>query len=274
LVLGGGGFTGIAWEVGLLYGLAEAGVDLTDADLVVGTSAGAFVAAQLVGGTSLADLYAAQLARLSGEPTARVGAAVIARLGWIMVRHRDPVAARVRIGALALAAHTPTEAERRAVLERRLTVRDWPERRLLLTAVDAHSGEFVTFDRDGGVSLLDAVGASCAVPGVFPPVTINGHRYIDGGMRSPTNADLAAGHDRVVVLAPVTVGPVRISTQLAALGPKVRSVVVSPDGRAQRAIGRNVLDPARRPAAARAGRQQAVTVAEAVRRVWAAPATP
>ncbi|MGK5440636.1 patatin-like phospholipase family protein, partial [Micromonospora sp. URMC 105] len=186
-------------------------------------------------------------------------------------RARARTASRARVGAMALAARTPSEASRRAVIEARLPVRQWPARRLLVTAVDAHSGEFVVFDADSGVSLVDAVGASCAVPGVWPPVTISGRRHVDGGVRSTVNADLAAGAERVVVLAPVTsaFGPMpRLAAQVAALRSVARVAVVSPDRAARAAIGRNVLDPARRAAAARAGFAQAEAVAAEVAGVW------
>jgi NTE family protein len=163
------------------------------------------------------------------------------------------------------------ESERRAVIEQRLPNRSWPERRLIITAVDAETGELRAFDRDSGVPLPDAVAASCAVPLVWPPITINGRRYIDGGVRSIANADLASGCDRVVVLAPVTLAlrrSGRIDRQLALLGPQLRSVVVSPDAQARKAIGSNVLDPAHRAASARAGRVQAAGVADAVAAVW------
>ncbi|MBC8993292.1 patatin-like phospholipase family protein [Micromonospora chalcea] len=149
---------------------------------------------------------------------------------------------------------------------------DWPAARLLVTAVDAASGEFVVFDADSGASLVDAVGASCAVPGVWPPVTIGDRRFVDGGVRSPVNADLAAGCERVVVLAPTraAVGPMpRLSAQVTALrAAGARVAVVSPDRAARTAIGRNVLDPARRSASARAGFAQADTVADEVAGVW------
>jgi len=184
LVLGGGGVTGVAWELGLLAGLAELGVDLTDADLVVGTSAGSVVGADLASGVSLAELYEAQLAPPTGEIAAQLGLKFIAKLSWAMFRSRDPVKARVRIGKMALASRTVSEADRRKVIAARLPAHDWPACRLLITAVDAESGEFTTFDAASGVGLVDAVGASCAVPGIWPPVTIGGRRYVDGGMRS------------------------------------------------------------------------------------------
>jgi NTE family protein len=274
LVLGGGGVTGVAWELGLLAGLAQRGVDLTGADLVVGTSAGSVVGAQVCSGLPVAELYEAQLRPARGELAARLGAGVLVRWAWAGARGRDAARARARVGAMALAARTPSEASRRAVIGSRLPGSRWPARRLLVTAVDAASGEFVVFDEASGVSLVDAVGASCAVPGVWPPVTIGDRRYVDGGVRSAVNADLAAGARQVVVLAPTRAGfgPMpRLSAQVAGLrAAGARVALVSPDRVARAAIGRNVLDPARRAASARAGFAQAAAVAEEVAGVWTA----
>jgi NTE family protein len=269
LVLGGGGVAGVAWEVGLLAGLAAAGVDLTDADTVVGTSAGSVVGAQLASGVDLDAAYERQLAPPQAEIAARLPWSTMLRWGWAALRHRDPRKARARIGAMALAAPTVSEAERRSVIESRVPVRDWPGRRLLITAVDAESGEFKVFDRDSGVGLIDAVGASCAVPGVWPPVTIDGRRYIDGGVRSAANVDLAAGCDPVVVIAPLPGGAgsaPSVARQAAALSGHV--VVVAPDRAAKRAFGRNMLDPASRAPAARAGRDQAAREAARIAEMW------
>lgn len=248
LVLGGGGVTGVAWELGLLAGLVERGVPVTEADLVVGTSAGSVVGAQVCSGLPVERFYSEQLAPPSSELAARLGFATLARLIWAGGRTRDAVRSRARIGAMAVAARTPSEASRRAVIEARLPDWEWPRRRLLITAVDASSGEFVVFDRDSGVSLVDAVGASCAVPGVWPPVTIGARRFVDGGMRSSVNADLAADARRVLVLAPTSAafGPMpRLSAQVDALrAAGSRVVVLTPDAAARTAIGRNVLDPA------------------------------
>jgi NTE family protein len=272
LVLGGGGVTGIAWETGLLAGLAEAGIDLTSADLVVGTSAGSVVGAQILAtGPTLEDLYAAQLADPTGELATRMGATAMLRFITAALWPGDEQKARARLGRAALRARTVPEAERRAVIERRLPSAAWPERSLLITSVDAETGELRVFDRDSGVPLPEAVAASCAVPLVWPPITIGGRRYIDGGVRSATNADLAAGCDRVVVLAPITFAlrrSSRIASQLSSLGASIRSVVVSPDAQARQAIGGNVLDPAHRVGSARAGHAQSTAVAESVAAVW------
>jgi NTE family protein len=276
LVLGGGGITGIAWEIGLVAGLADLGVDLAGADLVVGTSAGSVVGVQLTSGAKLAAMYARQLEPATAEKAARLNRATLAQFGWAMLRSRGKdVDFRRRIGALALAAEkaglTPPEQERLDVIGSRLMSKDWPKRALVVTAVDAKTGEFRTFDRDSGVPLVSAVAASCAVPGVYPPVTIGGRRYIDGGMRSAANADLAQGYDRLVVLAPIPrgIGPIAgVDAQVTGLVSRV--AVVSPDRDSRTAIGRNVLDPAARAPSAKAGRAQAASVAARIAEVWKA----
>jgi NTE family protein len=273
LVLGGGGVTGIAWEIGILTGLAERGVDLTDADLVVGTSAGSVVGVDVRSGAALADLYKVQQEPPgSSEIYARMGLGVMVKYLRAMLFTRKPEAARARVGAMALRAKTETEEARRRVIESRLPVLGWPAGRLQITTVDALTGDLVVFDAATGARLLDAVGASCAVPGIWPPVTINGRRYVDGGIRSAANADLAAGYARVVIIAPLVSGygpiasPVNQARTLAEAGARV--MVIKPDKAALRAIGRNVLDPARRPAAAQAGYAQAASVAAETEAVW------
>ncbi len=271
LVLGGGGISGIAWEIGLIAGLAELGADLTSADLVVGTSAGSVVGAQILSGAPIEELFSDQLADPAGEIAARMGLGVYVRYILAALRPGDANRARARLGRAALRSKTVPEAVRTGVIETRLRTKTWPRRRLLITAVDAESGEPRVFDRESGVSLVEAVSASCAVPLVWPPITIGGRRYMDGGVRSIANADLAAGSDRVVVLAPVSTAmrpSGRISRQLASLGPDVRSVVVTPDAAARKELGPNMLDPASRAASARAGREEARKVLEPVRTVW------
>jgi NTE family protein len=169
----------------------------------------------------------------------------------------SPEDARRRIGRYALEAETPPSEDRRAVIAARLTTSEWPERRLLITAVNAETGELRVFDRVSGVTLLDAVTASCAVPGVWPTVLIDGVRFTDGGVRSTSNADLAAGSEPVLILTPSLpespAGPVIPEAQLAQLG---GVTAVYADEASLRAFGVNPLDPAVRPPAAWAGREQ------------------
>ncbi|GAA1499424.1 patatin-like phospholipase family protein [Dactylosporangium maewongense] len=273
LVLGGGGVTGVAWEIGMIAGLAAAGVDLTEADLVVGTSAGSVAGAQITSGRPLEELYERQLAPATGEIAAHFGVGTMLRYASAGLRPGDDRQALRRLGHAARTAETVPEQSRRDVIAGRLPSHDWPDSpRLLITAVDTETGEEVVFDRDSGVDLVSAVTASCAVPVVWPPVTIAGRRYMDGGSRSAANAHLARGYDRVVVLAPTTTSlrrSGRVATELAALGPAVRSAVVTLDAEARAAIGRNVLDPAKRATAAQAGRRQSAAALAAVTAVLA-----
>ncbi|MGW1000221.1 patatin-like phospholipase family protein [Streptomyces sp. NPDC002520] len=265
LVLGGGGVGGIAWITGLLTGLADAGRDVTCAGLLVGTSAGSSVAAQVGSGLGLEELYARQVdpALQSAEIMAEMDLEKFAEeIGAALGAAASVPDMRRAVGRVALEARTVPEPERRAVIESRLPSHAWPERALKVVAVDAETGEPRVFDRDSGVPLVDAVAASCAVPGVWPPVTIGSRRYVDGGVRSIANADLAAGCERVLVIAPMgTTEPFpseqpleRTVEELRAQGAEV--AVVVPDDASLAAIGDNALDPATRRPAAEAGRAQ------------------
>lgn len=261
VVLGGGGLAGIAWETGVLLGLADAGLDLTDADLLVGTSAGSVVAAQVATGLSLSELYERQVQTHTSERTVEFDVeAMIGRFVDLLADRPHPEELRRRIGEWALQADTVPEVERLEIIGSRLPIREWPTRALRITAVDAGTGAFVVFDRASGVGLVEAVAASCAVPGVWPPVTIGDRRYVDGGVRSTINADLADGYGQVVVLTPFTVGLAgdvsHECDSLRTAGSEV--VVVIADERSVAAFGANPLDPTTRAPSAEAGRAQAV----------------
>jgi NTE family protein len=267
LVLGGGGVAGIAWMTGLLAGLADAGDDLTGADILIGTSAGAAVAAQLGSGLALDELFARQAepARQSAEIAANVDLAKFAEeIAAYLAGAATPADALRRIGTYALEAQTVPEAARRAAIASRLPSQDWPAREIRLVAVDAETGEMRVFDARSGVQLVDAVAASCAVPGIWPPVTIDGRRYVDGGIRSSDNADLAAGSERITIISPIGYNsalpsalPLRdVVATLRGAGSAV--TVLTPDAASVVAMGANPLDPATRTPAARAGRAQGV----------------
>jgi NTE family protein len=268
VVLGGGGSAGVAWEVGVLHGLAEEGVDLRGATTYVGTSAGAVVAVRLLAATGTAELYAEACRPVDATLMELDYPALEARWAAAAAGATSATDARARIGALALAADTMTPQARRAEIAALLPVHEWPEGRLLVTAVGVADGEAASFDRGSAVDLVDAVGASCAVPGVWPPVVVHGAAYMDGAVRSTTNADLAAGHDRVVVLAPLP--PLGgLARELGRLPEGTTSVAVEADAAAVAAFGSNPLDPRTGPAAAvegrRQGRERAAEIGELLR---------
>jgi NTE family protein len=279
LVLGGGGVAGIAWETGVLAGLARAGLNAAVADVFVGTSAGSVVGAQLASGVSLDDLLAAQLAP-PADSLERVRpysqASVDEQNRKLMDKVGGDLAeARRRIGAFARRSETVAAEARRAIVAARLPGLRWPARALKLVAVDAESGEGRVFDATSGADFVDAVAASCAVPGAWPVVHIGGRSYMDGGIRSMTNADLAAGAARVLVLAPLGYSEGNpVSGHLHAEVDTLRSagvevIVVTPDASSLDAMGDNVLDPTRRPPSAQAGLLQGLALATDIRCLWA-----
>ncbi|KPC58434.1 patatin-like phospholipase family protein [Streptomyces chattanoogensis] len=273
LVLGGGGVAGVAWQTGLLAGLLEGGVDILDADVIVGTSAGSTVAAQITSGTPLGELLARQIDPALQAPELSPVLDTDDLLELSLDAHdgaTDALDLRRRLGAMALAAPTVTEAERRAVIEARLPSHDWPRSELKIVAVDAETGAERVFGPASGVALVDAVTASCAVPGAWPPVTIDGRRYVDGGIRTTENADLAAGCDRILVLQVMAApGRTHLDDQVAALrGRGAKVSVIRPDDSSASAIGPDLLDPAVRESAARAGHEQGLHAAPAVAALW------
>lgn len=271
LVLGGGGVTGIAWELGVLTGLADAGVRLDLSDRIVGTSAGAIVGAHLALGLS-AHAIAAQQAAF--ETLGRVDLGVV----WPLLAAQltpDRAGALRWLGRRASRLNPHATPEFVARLTRIAPGTPWPQR-LVVTALDASTGRGRVLDHASGVDLATAVAASSAVPGVFPPVVLDGVPHLDGGLRTPVNADLAAGYGRVIALAPLLGSRAlerRPLYQLRALHERVAWLLVHPDAASRRAIGRDVLDAARVPHALEAGRRQALAVAAVALRVWgAAPA--
>ncbi len=289
-MLGGGGSAGNAWLIGVIAGLFEAGLDVTDANLLVGTSAGSTAAAQVTSATAPTDLFAGILAATPPARPAAIHAAPgrvpgrpatdhLESTSRIIAAAKNATDMRRAMGAAAL----DTDAtlgdsgrdQRRATVAARLPSPHWPAQRLLIVAVDAESGEPVFFDRDSGIDLVDAVTASCAGPGA-PAHRIGDHRYIDGGYRSNENADLAAGFARVLVLSPLG-GRSRMPpewgthlatqvTELRATGSRVDTIF--PDSASRDAFGSNLMDPATRAPAARAGHSQGVALAGRLAEFW------
>ncbi|MEW1738990.1 patatin-like phospholipase family protein [Nocardia beijingensis] len=264
LVLGGGGPVGISWMAGLAIGLRDNGLDLALADRFVGTSAGAVVGAVLADGGD-----PARLLRPPSTPAAPVRADP-ARMAEILAVLRapgqDPAQARRRAGELALAAQVGDPDEHIARIGGLAGVTQWPARDLVVTAIDITTGELRAWTRDGAASLPAALASSTAVPGVFPPIPIDGRHYIDGGLRSPVNADLAAGADFVVILEPLAHMFPRVPSDRE-LGSATELSIV-PDDEAVAAIGLDVFDTAALVPAHAAGVRQAAEAASRLKDVW------
>lgn len=275
LVLGGGGSAGNAWLLGVVAGLADAGVPVHRADLLVGTSAGATAAAQLCGAEPT-DLYAQVLEtpippRARATTQGRPVADHLARTAALIAASSDPVDMRRRIGAdaLELADADPGLRDRwRAIVAARLPVHEWPTRRLLVTAVDARTGAPVVLDRESGVDLVDAVAASTSGGAAY---RVGDRSYVDGGYRTNAdNADLAEGCPHVVVLSPLggrSRTPAQWGLHLASQVERLRDTgsevtVGLPDDTALAAFGDNLMDPTTRPPAARAGYAQGRALAD------------
>jgi NTE family protein len=262
VVLGGGGIVGLGWELGIVEGMREAGFDLARADAVVGTSAGSIVGAVLESGIPISELpeRAAELGPELEALTAVIDRARIDEIGqrWRAAGMRPSQAERAAIAALAAGAPTGPGDTYVDVMTRLLPVTTWP-RGLTVTAVRAEDGEFVAFDAGSGVQIATAVAASCALPGVFPAVAIDGSHYVDGGVRSPTNLDLATGQATVIAVAPSSgeqLAAVLDSESAAIRSAGGRVIELLPDAAGLEAIGQDLMDLERLLGAALAGYEQ------------------
>jgi len=285
LVLGGGGPVGIAWEIGLSAGLAENGIALAKADRIIGTSAGSFVGAALASGRTPDSLLKSQIEQGERDRAARNQASGerpkppdLMPLMRMMARRPQtgevPRDLLIELGAFALQAKTMPEENFIASFGG--VAKDgtaWPGG-YGCTAVDAESGEFRVWDESSGVALGRAIASSCSVPGIFPPITIKGRRYVDGGMRSATNIDLVKGAERVlavVVESRMTTDAMRqrVREEIAEIeraGGKVETIV--PNGDCVEVFGPNLMDASRRADVAKAGARQGRAEAERLRGFW------
>jgi NTE family protein len=263
VVLGPGGPVGTAWLAGLAAGLRQAGADLGAADLIVGTSAGAIVGALLAGAGDPGLLATApDPSGVRTDPGTL--ADVLAVLG-------DPQLARAeavrRVGRLAASASTGTQEAAIARMRLLAGAGRWPDGPLLIPSVDAETGEAMIWDRHGAASLPEALAASTAFPATAPPITINGHRYIDGALRAGANADLAGDADLVIIAEPMAHV---FGTDSAAPGAGAVIRLV-PDSDAIQAFGPDITSLATWVPAYQAGIRQAPQAARLIGRFSAAP---
>ncbi|MDE1995568.1 MAG: patatin-like phospholipase family protein, partial [Rhizobiaceae bacterium] len=273
LVLSGGGPIAVAWECGLIAGLAQSGCTLADADFILGTSAGAIVGAQLAGGRDpvvMAEKIMAEADRPRGAGNGALHSAeAITKLPELFAKSQSSELGRIEVGAYALASSTPDDiATYVQQMSSIIDVDYWPET-LGIVAVDIADGKPRILRQDCGATLGTAVAASCCLPGLSPPVPIAGRLYMDGGMRSTANADLIAHFDTVFILGFHPPGPVgqRIMSRVTAQADTLttggmRVLVVAPDEACLEAIGANSRDFSRRPQIARTAIMQGGAIAD------------
>lgn len=292
LVLGGGGVVGIAWESGLLAGLSEKGIRLGDADVFVGTSAGSFVGSQLASGKeftaeSESSSNSDDAQGISAEelnPMAELQKMLdLGLLGqvfqlWTSVESMTPQVCQ-QIGELALKAPTLTEDQWIATTGAGTGLSDWPEKEVRVTTVDVLTGELFVHSKNSSSPIQASVAASCSIPGMFPPITINGKRYMDGGVRSGTNADILVpdGLDTVVVVAPICEGTAlfgglaertmnKEAAELRNSGANVLTII--PQAKEIEAFGPDLMNPAQAAPARQAGYERGLALAESEAQFW------
>ncbi len=290
LVLGGGGPVGIAWEAGLLAGLAEGGLAAAQADFITGTSAGSVVGALIALGRPPGEIAGPIIAEAErprpipqqvaeNRPGAPNMMLLFQKMQEAASGERDPQEVRREIGAFSLEAQTVDEAAFIGGFGRQLAEAGegvWPGHAYACTAVDCETGEFVVWTAESKVSLSRAVASSCSVPGVFPAITINGRKYMDGGMRSATNADLAKAYGKTLVVAVRLAGGdlgermmKPLERELATLRGAGGAVeLILPDDASMQAFGGNLMNPRHRPTAAKAGLDQGRRMAEGLKPFW------
>jgi NTE family protein len=256
VVLAGGGAVGIAWELSVLIGLEAEGVALGGAARIVGTSAGSIVGALLGSGMPLLEsgrrLLSPNPEMAIVPPAPEIRAEVNARWSAGPLTRTE----RAELGRIALDAPTVRLETWLGRIETMLDTKVWPAA-LVVTAVDAENGVFRGFDAAAGVPLAAAVAASCTIPGWFPPVPMAGRRWVDGGLRSMTNADLARPAGRIVVIAAFRHDGRSLHRLEAELAPAraagARVAIVLPDQAFLDATSGDSMDPRHLPVAGATG---------------------
>ncbi|UGT43084.1 patatin-like phospholipase family protein [Nocardia yamanashiensis] len=263
LVLGGGGAVGLSWMAGLVGALREAGIDLAAADRIVGTSAGSIIGAILADGGDIGRVLQPPSA---DSPKINFSMAAFSEvLGILMTPGIGASEAWRRAGARALEMGLGDPEEHVARMAGLIGTTEWPDKDLVVTVIDVTEGKFRAATKADGIPLERAIAASTCAPGVFPPIPIDGHHYMDGGLRSPVNADLAAGAEVIVIVEPLAHLFPRAPKDTELGSGTVFSIAPEAD-----AIGPNVFDPAQLLPAYEAGVRQGHELAPRLKDLWPA----
>lgn len=202
VVLDAGGVAGMAWITGLMCGLKFEGCDLSTADTLIASSLSALLAAQVRSGVALNNLFPMQALAATPHSWQSVTSHHSAQISELWTRLIHGTRTNF-LDVLLSSRPLLTEEAWRAVVSEHIFMLDWPTRGLKIVATDCISGEPVIIDRRSGISLLDAVIASCATPGLVYPINIGGRYFTDGGLCSPKNIGFAKGARKVMVISPM-----------------------------------------------------------------------
>ncbi|MFS8115426.1 patatin-like phospholipase family protein [Rhizobium jaguaris] len=279
VVISGGAPLAVAWECGLVSGLAQSGLSLSTADFFLGTSAGAIVGAQIAAGLDPIKMAEAIMVEATRTPGAASNSphlmAAIAKLPELFAKAQKSERERIEVGAHALAASTPDDLQTH--VGRFSTIvgaNNWPET-IGIVVVDVADGKARVLRQDCGVTLGTAVAASSSLPGLHPTVPIGGKHYMDGGLRSAANADLVGQFDTVLILSFNPAGPAgeRMIFRTAAqvdelLAAGMHVLAVTPDEACLEAIGSDTRNFSSRPNVARSAAMQGARIANKLAEFW------
>lgn len=274
IVLGGGGSLAIGWELGYLSALSEDGINIRQADVVIGTSGGAQAATGITSQKSWEEIYNEQIAPKSDEtPPSSNMSDIFSRYKEIQETSDTPKEWIENYSVYALEHNKFDESVHINRLKNRIKMNEWPEN-LMITAINVDKAERVALTTNSNVDIHTAMAASGSLPGVWPTTTINGVKHFDGGCHSMENADLAKGAKKVLILAtnlPVTT-PYKLKDAIQELeqsGSEVILITPSDEVLAKlNELGGNTVDPSIRPDMFELGTIQGHSDANRIKEFW------
>lgn len=272
LVIGGGGITGMAWEAGILAGLMEKGIQLNHADTVLGTSAGSFISALLLNNYDMKAYYQYLSQHKDENDTAELTPDLYKRWVAAVVDGGDD---QIKVGKMfgQIAEDfkpTISPEQRKAAVKVRLRDSEW-QPQLNVTALDIETGQLNIFSEKDGISLMDAVMASGAVPGIWPYVEYNGRKYMDGGFVNSANTLAVSSAEEIIVIAPLDQKQGQLPSvheDVAQLKQTKQVTLITPNQASRSIIGTNIYDNTKLEAIGDEGYKQGLLIADQISNAW------